>query len=161
MKYIVISKLEFSKLLDSYSLTLNNLKSWEIFSPNYFTGRKKIKKQFSFFLFFFGLTVFLCAMVFQFWANSIENFQILGSKPFFHFSTGFIFAFELSLFFVGMIIFIRFMVVNDFHNKHIPVEVKELILNLKEDQLLLLFFDDVKDLPQFLQEKMLAFEKNI
>jgi uncharacterized membrane protein YciS (DUF1049 family) len=158
MKYIVLSESELSNFLESFSLS--NWGRFEVFSSKGYFVPRKINKPFSFPLFYIGIIVFAFAITFQYWANSIDNPQILSSKPFFHLSTGFIFAFELTLFVIGLIIFARFLVVNKFNNTHLQDEIKELISTLEDEQVLLLFYDNVNDFPQTFEKRLIPLREN-
>ncbi|MCX7909691.1 MAG: DUF3341 domain-containing protein [Ignavibacteria bacterium] len=76
------------------------------------------KKKFSYFLFIYGTIVFILSFLFNYWANAIVNPQVLSAKPYFHIITSLPFAFEMSLFFSGLLVFIRFVLVTRYNTQN-------------------------------------------
>lgn len=148
MRYIILSEFELEDFLKT--LTPNELRKLEFFSTNNLLAKRLQRKKFSLFLVLFGSVVFLFSLVFQFVTNSIENQQILSSKPYFHIVTGFIFAFEITLLLCGIILFIHFFLLNFYHNKTIPEGIRDVLDKLRDNQVLLLFYDDVNEIPHIL-----------
>ncbi len=147
MRYYILYESEFE---DFYkNLSPSEKSKLEVFSRNNLLTKRLLRRKFSFFLFSFGFVVFLLSLVFQYVTNSIENPQILSSKPYFHIATGVIFSFEISLLLCGIIIFIHFFLLNFYHNKKIPEEIRDILELLNDNQILLFYCDDVKEFPHF------------
>lgn len=103
-------------------------------------------KKFSIFLFCFGVSIFLATLFFQYWANAVSNPQILSAKPYFHILTAVPFSFEISLLFIGIVLFIRFLIVNYAINKQIPDKVKAHLKDLADDAVLIISEKDFLNL---------------
>lgn len=98
--------------------TFYNFKSEQLNSSN---------SQFSFYLFAFGFLTFLLAILFQYCIAVLHYPQDLGGKPDFHWNIALPFAFEVSMLVIGILSFIRFLLVLKYKNSLIPKEIIELL----------------------------------
>lgn len=121
-------------------LSLNRFKekptNFIVFSNSPVQQERK-QKRFSFVVFAIGFSLFVFLVAFQFWANAVENPQMLSSKPYFHILVAIPFSFEISLATVGLLLFIRFLLVNYESNKTINSEIKDRIQELDDSTILL------------------------
>ncbi|QLH53749.1 MAG: hypothetical protein CH6_2035 [Candidatus Kapaibacterium sp.] len=99
-------------------------------------------KKFSLFAFLFGLFAFVFGLLFQFWVQTSENPQMLSGKPNFNLSIALPFAFEIAMLIVGILIFLRFLLVNLYFNRQVPNDVKKFINNMDENSVLIVSLND-------------------
>lgn len=150
MAFKILSKSDFNKVFLNFSD--ESRRSLIIFSNSPVVFDKSLRK-FSAFVFAFGFVLFIFLISFQFWAIVIENPQILSSKPYFHIVTSIPFSFEITLVFVGILVFLRLLLVNYERNKTLTKEVKEKLEELDKDSVLIYSQFEEKITEMFKQNK--------
>ncbi len=106
----------------------------------------KIRKSFAKYLFLSSILIFLLSIAYQYYINVFDYPLMQSGKPLFHLAIALPFAFEITMLFAGIVVFIRFLLVNHTHTKEVPDEVKIHISKLKSDDILLLLPDSL--IPQ-------------
>lgn len=135
MFYKILDKSTFEK--DWFSWFNNNRNHAFVFSHISLISSAKSNTPLTRYLFLICLIIFALSLFFQFWANSIENPQVLSAKPHFFILTALPFSFEITMFSLGLVVFIRFLFINSSKNKQIPWHIKEILLELDEQHILL------------------------
>ncbi len=104
-----------------------------IFFSTFPIHKRFLLKKFSIFLLCFGFICFVISLVFQYWVNALVYPQSLSGKPYFSLLTAIPFSFECTLALVGVVLFLRFVLVCFTRNQSLPSEVKQNLHKLDEN----------------------------
>ncbi|MFN3305717.1 MAG: quinol:electron acceptor oxidoreductase subunit ActD [Candidatus Kapaibacteriota bacterium] len=110
-------------------------------------NKRNLRKKFSFYLFCFGIICFIFSLAFQYWVNALVYPQSLSGKPYFSLLTAIPFSFEFTLALVGIVLFLRFLLVCYSRNESLPSEVKQNLHKLNEDCVMIYFYTNPNNSP--------------
>ncbi len=111
-------------------------------SKNEVVLKPVLPKMFSRFLFVFGSILFCFLIGIQYFISVVDYPQPMSGKPNFHLVVAIPFAFEVTLLFVGIILFIRFFLVSFSFMSTIPKSVQNEAKNLSDDDVLVAVPDE-------------------
>lgn len=100
-------------------------------------------KKFSFYLLSWGFLCFVFSLVFQYWVNAFVYPQNLSGKPYFSLLTAIPFSFEITLVLVGIMIFLRFVLLCFSRNYKLPSEVKQNLNKIDDDCVMIYFHSNL------------------